>query len=212
MQRECARPVRPYLSVIPEKIHGPGGDSSGKKPIANSAFSSASLIPGCGGAVERGFVTQFNWHIWGADLYENSSSLKFRLFYPLRRLAQGRVGRVFATGAISAGLLAVIRACPANYSIFRRAWIRRSIRWPVAHHAETLTILVGNSGDRSNEHIAALRAVPSAIWRYGKRDRADGDIRKTIRTILTRSVKRALRYLAPRTCRFSVRSWRFLII
>jgi dTDP-N-acetylfucosamine:lipid II N-acetylfucosaminyltransferase len=54
------------------------------------------------GAAERGDPpAQFNWHIWGADLYENSSSLKFRLFYPLRGWRRGGRARFCHPGDLS---------------------------------------------------------------------------------------------------------------
>lgn len=102
---------------------------------------------------------QLHWHIWGADLYEESKSLSFRLFYLLRRFAQGRVASVSAT----LGDISVYQQRYPNIPCYPLYFPTKMPSAPVVAKQrdpnQPLTILLGNSGDVSNRHCQALTQI-----------------------------------------------------
>lgn len=105
------------------------------------------------------------WHIWGADLYEDSQALKFRLFYPLRRLAQKRLSNVLGT----MGDLSVFKTinpnanCQPLYFPTRLPDVKRNNHQRIKEHNEQICILLGNSGDASNRHITGLTQIKACL-------------------------------------------------
>ncbi len=104
------------------------------------------------------------WHVWGADLYEDSTLWKFKLFYPLRRLAQAKLPKIWATkGDLHYVHQRLKRDSRQDRTIYFPTKMNPALQAPQATSADTLTILLGNSGDHSNRHLAALEQIYHAF-------------------------------------------------
>ena len=101
---------------------------------------------------------RLTWHIWGADLYEDSRNLKFKLAYPLRRYIQKKIRQVAGT---KGDLTTFARLNPQaeSHVVYFPTKMDRTFQPPARKKQRQLTVLLGNSGDHSNRHQEALQKI-----------------------------------------------------
>lgn len=105
------------------------------------------------------------WHIWGADCYEQSNKLRFKLFYPIRRMAQRRITQVYGTQG-DLVFFNKINPSASQTQLYFPAKEWKGTSEENDKNSESLTILVGNSGDPANLHVDTLYKIKSV---FGKK-------------------------------------------
>ncbi|SES71678.1 TDP-N-acetylfucosamine:lipid II N-acetylfucosaminyltransferase [Thorsellia anophelis] len=112
--------------------------------------------------------SRFAWHIWGADLYEEETSLKYKFFYFIRRFAQQRIEWFFATKGDAEVLAKRIThskikrlyfPTKMNYDLTPSLDVKRHRLERLQSQERELTILLGNSGDKTNHHLLGLDLI-----------------------------------------------------
>lgn len=102
------------------------------------------------------------WHVWGADLYETANGWKAKLFYRFRRHIQKKLSQVWATQGDLNHFWRHIRSKSTQDSLLYFPTKLEVLPGLQAREGELhrpLTVLLGNSGDRSNRHIQALNSL-----------------------------------------------------
>lgn len=103
-------------------------------------------------------LEQCYWHIWGADLYEMSKNWRFQLFYPIRRLAQKRLINVCGTAG-DLHYFSKINPQSNRLLLYFPTKMPDKLPAPKAKTGEYFTFLLGNSGDKTNQHLSGLHQL-----------------------------------------------------
>lgn len=99
------------------------------------------------------------WHVWGADLYEDSRAWRFKLAYPIRRLAQRKLAQIWATrGDLQFAHRLLKRHREQDKLLYFPTRMPSALPENVSAQ-ERSTVLLGNSGDRSNRHLQGLEMI-----------------------------------------------------
>ncbi|MCK3658855.1 hypothetical protein A4G18_09055 [Pasteurellaceae bacterium Pebbles2] len=104
-------------------------------------------------------VERLTWHIWGADLHQDSTQWKFKLAYPLRRFIQKKLKFIVGYQGDLHYFRQYINPNVNAERVYFPSKMDRHFQPVSKNTAQPLTVLVGNSGDLSNRHQDALHYI-----------------------------------------------------